>query len=82
MGALGVVLVGYWVLWAAYPAAPANFDWQRVGVPATWNAEHNFTGFRRALEQELQFRKSIRSVVPEFVSARKSKFLFQCARNP
>jgi len=43
--ALGVVLVGYWVLWAAYPAAPANFDCQRVGVPATWNAEHNFTGF-------------------------------------
>src|SRR5437667_205732 len=30
---------------AAYPAGPANFEWQSVGVPATWNAEYNFTGF-------------------------------------
>jgi heparan-alpha-glucosaminide N-acetyltransferase len=44
-GALCLVLVGYWLVWAAYPAAPANFDWQSVGVPATWNVEHNFTGF-------------------------------------
>src|SRR5713101_624941 len=43
--ALCLVLVGYWLVWAAYPAAPANFEWQSVGVPATWNAEHNFTGF-------------------------------------
>src|SRR5215471_19876531 len=44
-GALCLILVGYWLVWAAYPAAPADFDWQSVGVPATWNAEHNFTGF-------------------------------------
>src|SRR5712692_1659089 len=43
--ALCLVLVGYWLVWAAYPAAPTNFDWQSVGVPATWNAQHNFTGF-------------------------------------
>jgi len=43
--ALGVILFGYWLAWALYPAAPANFNWQSVGVPATWNAEHNFTGF-------------------------------------
>ncbi|MCU1316708.1 MAG: hypothetical protein JWN63_2030, partial [Candidatus Acidoferrum typicum] len=40
-----LILVGYWLAWAAYPGAPTNFDWQSVGVPATWNAQHNFTGF-------------------------------------
>jgi len=43
--ALGFILLGYWLMWALYPAAPANFDWQSVGVPTTWNAQHNFTGF-------------------------------------
>lgn len=43
--ALCLILVGYWLAWAVYPAAPANFNWQSVGVPATWNTEHNFTGF-------------------------------------
>ena len=37
--ALGIILFGYWLAWALYPAAPANFHWQSVGVPATWNAE-------------------------------------------
>jgi len=44
-GALALILFGYWLAWALYPAAPANSDWQNVGVPATWNAQHNFTGF-------------------------------------
>jgi predicted acyltransferase len=43
--ALVVILLGYWLLWALYPAAPANFDWNSVGVSAQWNAAHNFTGF-------------------------------------
>ena len=43
--ALIVVLVGYWLLWALYPAAPANFDWGTVGVSPEWNTQHNFTGF-------------------------------------
>ena len=43
--ALGVVLTGYWLAWALYPAAPANFDWSSVGVGAAWNVQHNFTGF-------------------------------------
>jgi heparan-alpha-glucosaminide N-acetyltransferase len=38
-------LLAYWLAWALYPAAPANFDWQRVGVSQAWNAQHNFTGF-------------------------------------
>jgi heparan-alpha-glucosaminide N-acetyltransferase len=43
--ALGIVLAGYWLAWALYPVAPANFDWQSVGVTAAWNAQHNYTGF-------------------------------------
>jgi len=42
---LAIILLGYWLLWAVYPAAPANFDWPSVGVSAQWNAQHNYTGF-------------------------------------
>jgi predicted acyltransferase len=42
--ALGIILLGYWLVWALYPAAPTNYDWQSIGVPATWSAQHNFTG--------------------------------------
>ena len=42
---LAIILVGYWLLWAVYPAAPANFNWPGVGVSAEWNAQHNYTGF-------------------------------------
>ncbi len=42
---LAIILVGYWLLWAVYPAAPASFDWPSVGVSAQWNAQHNYTGF-------------------------------------
>jgi len=41
--ALGVILTGYWAAWAIYPAPGPGFDYQAVGVPATWN--HNFSGF-------------------------------------
>lgn len=41
--ALAVILVGYWLAWAIYPAPGPNFDYQAVGVPAGWT--HNFTGF-------------------------------------
>ena len=41
--ALGVILFGYWLAWALYPAPGANFDWQAVGVPANW--PNNFHGF-------------------------------------
>ena len=43
--ALGFVLLAYWLAWAVYPAAPANFDLQSAGVSPEWNAQHNFTGF-------------------------------------
>ena len=43
--ALGLILLAYWLAWAVYPAAPANFDWQSVGVSPEWNAQHNYSGF-------------------------------------
>lgn len=41
--ALAVVLIGYWLAWAIYPAPGPNFDYPSVGVPHDWH--HNFTGF-------------------------------------
>ena len=41
--ALGVILFGYWLAWALYPAPGPNFDWQAVGVPPNW--PYNFHGF-------------------------------------
>ena len=52
---LGLILVGYWLLWALYPAAPANFDWQTVGVSEAWNARHNFTGFAAHWNKNFNF---------------------------
>jgi len=43
--ALAFLLLAYWLAWALYPAAPAKFDWESVGVSPAWNAQHNFTGF-------------------------------------
>src|ERR1035441_5327931 len=42
-GALAVLLFGYWLAWALYPAPGPGFNWAAVGVPANW--PHNFTGF-------------------------------------
>lgn len=41
--ALGVVLIGYWALFAFYPLPGANFDWLQAGVAADW--EHHLDGF-------------------------------------
>ena len=41
--ALGVILFGYWLAWALYPAPAPAFDYRAFGVPADW--QHNFTGF-------------------------------------
>lgn len=40
---LGVILFGYWLAWALYPAPGPGFDYAAVGVPADWH--HNFSGF-------------------------------------
>jgi predicted acyltransferase len=34
-GALGVILVGYWLAFALYPLPGASFDWARAGVKPT-----------------------------------------------
>ncbi|MES2221760.1 MAG: DUF5009 domain-containing protein [Acidobacteriota bacterium] len=42
--ALGVILFGYWLAWALYPAPGPSFSYSSVGVPADWSA-HLFHGF-------------------------------------
>ncbi|HEX4167463.1 MAG TPA: DUF5009 domain-containing protein [Bryobacteraceae bacterium] len=41
--AFGVILAGYWLAWALYPAPGANFNYPAVDVPQNW--PHHFTGF-------------------------------------
>lgn len=41
--AVGVILVGYWALFAFWPLPPDGFDPTSVGVKAGW--EHDFNGF-------------------------------------
>jgi heparan-alpha-glucosaminide N-acetyltransferase len=41
--ALAVILAGYWLAWALYPAPGPGFNYTAVGVPRNWT--HNFTGF-------------------------------------
>src|SRR5271157_5200472 len=42
---LGVILFGYWLAWALYPAPGPGFDYAAVGVTADWNHLYNYTGF-------------------------------------
>ncbi len=42
-GALLVVLVGCWLVFAAFPLPPADFDYAAVNVPPDW--PHHFAGF-------------------------------------
>jgi predicted acyltransferase len=41
--ALSVILFGYWLAWALYPAPGPGFNYQAVGVPTDWN--HFYSGF-------------------------------------
>lgn len=41
--ALVLILFGYWLAWALYPAPGSGFDYAAVGVPTNWG--HNFSGF-------------------------------------
>jgi predicted acyltransferase len=41
--ALAVILTGYWLAWALYPAAGPSFDYAAAGVPAGW--QHHYSGF-------------------------------------
>jgi predicted acyltransferase len=41
--AFAVILVVFWAAFALYPAPPADFEWESVGVPSDW--PHLLTGF-------------------------------------
>lgn len=41
---LGVILFGYWLAWALYPAPEVNFDWASVGVSPDWH-RYLYSGF-------------------------------------
>lgn len=41
--AIAVILTGYWLAWALYPAPGPGFNYSSVGVPANW--PYNFSGF-------------------------------------
>jgi len=43
LGAVIVILVGYWCAFAFYPLPGDDFDWAKAGVAADW--EHHLTGF-------------------------------------
>lgn len=43
--ALGVVLVGYWAAFVAYPLPSADFSYEQVGVSSKWLADFGQTGF-------------------------------------
>src|SRR5581483_11705103 len=42
--AFGVILFGYWLAWALYPAPGPGFPWASVGVPPDWY-QHLLHGF-------------------------------------
>lgn len=41
--ALALILTGYWLAWALYPAPGPGFNYQAVGVPPDW--QHYYSGF-------------------------------------
>jgi predicted acyltransferase len=42
-GAFAIIVAGYWLAFALYPAPGPSFDFAAVGVPADWH--HHVTGF-------------------------------------
>lgn len=42
---LGIVLIGYWLLFALYPLPAPDFDYAQVGVSKEWLAENGLEGF-------------------------------------
>ena len=42
---LGVILFGYWLAWALYPAPGANYDWAAVGVSQEFVQKYQYHGF-------------------------------------
>ena len=42
--ALGAIVAGYWLLFALAPLPGPEFDFEKVGVPTTWQFFHGFEG--------------------------------------
>lgn len=40
-----MIVAGYFVAWALWPVAPADYDFEKVGVSAGWLKEHGLSGF-------------------------------------
>jgi predicted acyltransferase len=40
--ALGLILIGYWAAFASYPVPASDFNFDAVGVPASWPHLHGF----------------------------------------
>lgn len=40
-----VIMIGYWLAFALYPLAEANYDYAGVGVPPVWLQAHGLSGF-------------------------------------
>jgi predicted acyltransferase len=43
--ACGVLLIGYWLAFALWPAPGPGFDWAAVGVKPEWLSQHGLDGF-------------------------------------
>ena len=43
--ALTIILFGYWLAFALYPAPNPAFDYVKLGIPAAWLPAHPLTGF-------------------------------------
>ena len=69
--ALGVILVGTWGAFEAYPAPPADFAYPSVGVPLDW--PHPRDRPPLALEQEREPVLELRPLVPQPVSPGKTR---------
>ncbi len=50
------ILFFYWLAFALHPVAPADFDWQSVGVPADWP---HLTGFAAHWEKNANFATTV-----------------------
>jgi len=44
--ALGVILMGYWIVFALYPVPNSSFDYAKVGVSHDWLLAHGLHGFQ------------------------------------
>lgn len=73
VGALVLILVGYWLLFAVSPPAPTDFDYSAVGVTPDWLHAHGLTGFESRWQKNsnvaVQFDRWFLAFFPRNASA-------------